>query len=99
MTPEQFVYWLQGFNEMAPDVRPTPEQWTMIQAHLATVFTKVTPPLHIPEQMPISPGIPTPSQPTEPWAPPVTETWRKHQIDNQGAPLDDLLHRPLDIFC
>lgn len=45
MTPEQFAYWLQGFSEMSPSVRPTPEQWEMIKEHLATVFTKVTPPL------------------------------------------------------
>ena len=43
MTPEQFTYWLQGFVELNPNTEPTPEQWKMIQEHLKTVFTKVTP--------------------------------------------------------
>lgn len=44
MTPEQFVYWLQGFVEMHPTENiPTPQQWLMIKDHLQTVFTKVTP--------------------------------------------------------
>jgi hypothetical protein len=44
MTPEQFAYWLQGYAEMNGSP-PSPEQWNMIKAHLATVFRKVTPPL------------------------------------------------------
>lgn len=42
MTPEQFVYWLQGFAEMNKEP-PTEEQWRCLQEHLKTVFTKVTP--------------------------------------------------------
>lgn len=43
MTPEQFVYWMQGFAELnvAP---PTPQQWKAIRDHLALVFDKKTPP-------------------------------------------------------
>jgi hypothetical protein len=44
MTPEQFAYWLQGFAELNED-QPTPEQWASIREHLATVFTKETPPI------------------------------------------------------
>lgn len=42
MTPEQFVYWMQGFAELhsAP---PSPEQWQAIRDHLALVFDKRTP--------------------------------------------------------
>ena len=47
MTEQQFCYWLQGFVEMHPiDNMPTPQQWSMIKEHLATVFNKVTPPLN-----------------------------------------------------
>ena len=42
MTPEQFCYWLQGFTELGK-TPPSPEQWASIQAHLKTVFVKVTP--------------------------------------------------------
>lgn len=43
MTPEQFVYWLQGFyeisgNELAPTARDI-----IIRDHLKEVFRKVTP--------------------------------------------------------
>jgi hypothetical protein len=43
MTPENFVYWLQGFAELSPS-EPTPEQWAVIQQHLDLVLTKVTTP-------------------------------------------------------
>lgn len=42
MTPEQFCYWLQGFSELNTKI-PTQEQWNLIEAHLGTVFKKVTP--------------------------------------------------------
>ena len=48
MTPENFVYWLQGFVEMNGRENPTPEQWNSIRDHLKTVFIKVTPPLLVP---------------------------------------------------
>lgn len=42
MTAEQFAYWLQGFSEL--NLGPPSEvQWKIVQDHLATVFTKVTP--------------------------------------------------------
>ena len=44
MTPEQLAYWLQGFAELNR-TPPTPEQWTSIREHLATVFAKMTSPL------------------------------------------------------
>lgn len=46
MTPEQFVYWLQGFAELTQGAHPTPEQWKSITEHLQTVFVKVTEPLY-----------------------------------------------------
>lgn len=51
MTPDQFVYWLQGFAELHP-APPSPEQWQAIRDHLALVFDKCTPeieptPLHV----------------------------------------------------
>lgn len=42
MTPEQFVYWLQGYSEVAGE-RPSADQWKAIQDHLKIVFHKVTP--------------------------------------------------------
>ena len=42
MTPEQFVYWLQGYSEIEDDL-PSEKQWGMIQDHLKTVFEKQTP--------------------------------------------------------
>lgn len=43
MTPEQFVYWLQGFVELGGETPPTKEQWESIAAHLRLVFNKKTP--------------------------------------------------------
>lgn len=42
MTPENFVYWLNGFVELNGNP-PTPEQWQSIKEHLQLVMTKVTP--------------------------------------------------------
>ncbi len=43
MTPEEFVYWLQGWTELEQGKLPTEDQWKMIVAHLTTIFTKITP--------------------------------------------------------
>jgi len=45
MTPEQFTYWLQGFNEIREKeaVGLTEKEWDIIKDHLQTVFHKVTP--------------------------------------------------------
>lgn len=42
MTPEQFVYWMQGFAELN-ESPPSPEQWQSIREHLQLVFKKETP--------------------------------------------------------
>jgi hypothetical protein len=43
LTPEQFVYWLQGYAEVSGATAPTSEQWQIIKDHLDQVFHKVTP--------------------------------------------------------
>lgn len=48
MTPENFVYWLQGKVELHPEC-PTEEQWESIVEHLKLVFKKETPPLKLSE--------------------------------------------------
>lgn len=42
MSPDQFVYWLQGFMEMQEPVTLDARQTQMIKDHLALVFEKVT---------------------------------------------------------
>lgn len=49
MTPQDFCYWLKGFDELH-QTPPSPEQWQSIREHLSLVFTKVTPPVLIPDQ-------------------------------------------------
>lgn len=44
MSPEQFIYWFQGFAELTPNP-PDARQWDQIREHVALVFKKVTPPL------------------------------------------------------
>ena len=43
MTPEQFVYWLQGFAELHDSAYVSPVQWGSIKSHLETVFEKKAP--------------------------------------------------------
>lgn len=43
MTPQDFVYWLQGFVELQNPDELTKEQWQTIKDHLALVTNKVTP--------------------------------------------------------
>lgn len=43
MTPEQFVYWLQGFMEMADPKELNETQTQQIKDHLKLVFDKKTP--------------------------------------------------------
>ena len=42
MTPNDFVYWLQGYVELSGDV-PTEQQWEVIKDHLQLVMDKKTP--------------------------------------------------------
>lgn len=42
MTPNDFVYWLQGYVELNGDV-PTEQQWDVIKDHLQLVMDKKTP--------------------------------------------------------
>jgi hypothetical protein len=43
MTPEQFVYWLQGYAEISRSDMLTEDEWKVIKDHLQLVFDKVTP--------------------------------------------------------
>lgn len=45
MTPEQFCYWLQGFNEIRDkeQVGLSEKEWDIVRDHLQEVFKKVTP--------------------------------------------------------
>lgn len=43
MTPEQFVYWLQGFLETSNPISINATQTRQIKDHLNLVFEKVTP--------------------------------------------------------
>lgn len=45
MDARDFVYWLQGFVEVAAEAGcpPNQRQWTIIKDHLNECFTKVTP--------------------------------------------------------
>lgn len=43
MTPEQFVYWFQGFMEINNPTEITHNQMIIIRDHLNTCFEKVTP--------------------------------------------------------
>lgn len=46
MTPQDFVYWLNGHVELGGDKTvPTEAQWKMICEHLKLTMTKVTSPL------------------------------------------------------
>jgi hypothetical protein len=43
MTPEQFVYWLQGYFELTDDTDRLSKREHIIKDHLQEVFTKRTP--------------------------------------------------------
>ncbi len=43
MSPENFCYWLQGYNELSGGRPIDTVGWKVLQDHLALVFNKVTP--------------------------------------------------------
>jgi len=43
MSPENFVYWLQGYFELTHSEELTKEQVKTIKEHIGLVLTKVTP--------------------------------------------------------
>lgn len=56
MSPEQFVFWLQGFVEMNPNAMLTHTQWTVLKDHLALVMSKQTPNRYTPPAPLYNPG-------------------------------------------
>lgn len=72
MTPENFVYWLQGFVELNDNKPLTEEQWGSIKRHLELVFTKS------PTTWPKQPAIPENPWPNKPplWWPYNTEDYK-----------------------
>lgn len=46
MTPESFVYWLQGFLEVANPKKMDEKQIQIVKDHLGLVFKKETPDRH-----------------------------------------------------
>lgn len=65
MDPINFVYWLQGYFELAPPDCLTPEQVKVIQDHLNLVLHKVTPGKDTPQEAPTPPQTRTPSSPLD----------------------------------
>lgn len=53
MTPEQFVYWLQGFMEVAEPTQLGPKETQQIKNHLNLVFNKKTPEVKEDSQKPL----------------------------------------------
>jgi hypothetical protein len=43
MTPEQFVYWLQGWLELSESPTLSETQVQVVKDHIAQVLTKTTP--------------------------------------------------------
>jgi hypothetical protein len=70
MTAEQFVYWLQGFMEVANPGTINESETQVIKDHLKLVFDKQTPdryPLGVPNSLPfIQPASP-PYEPGKPY--------------------------------
>lgn len=60
MTPEQFVYWLQGKLEDRDPIHVTEAEIQMIQEHLKTVFEKKTPDVTPSHPIPYTPYPPLP---------------------------------------
>jgi len=94
MTAEQFVYWLQGFMEVADPARLGERETQMIKDHLKLVFDKQTPDRNI--TVPVTqPSAPTPTMPYPKWQEPHWQP-NPYQItcdDNNNLP--DLMTTPL----
>lgn len=71
MTPEQFVYWLQGYFELREGTEPLNGQMKVIHDHLQTVFKKETPKYPMPKpNMDLTPGTGGTPGLSNPWTTP-----------------------------
>lgn len=65
--PTNFVYWLQGFFEMANPTMLNEHQTAMIKDHLALVFVKETPNRNNQPKKILSPDVPDQRRPPASW--------------------------------
>ena len=101
MTPEQFVYWLQGFMEMADPKELNKNQTQQIKDHLKLVFDKKTPEVSLPSIQHTNPFTLTPYQITcddnnnlpDPMTTPLCST-----TTLTTTPLDPDIKRAMDGF-
>lgn len=57
MTPEQFIYWLQGYMEIADPKNVDEKQIQIIKDHISLVLKKETPDRAVVPQSPLVKGI------------------------------------------
>lgn len=91
ITPDQFVYWLQGFFEMANPIALNELQTTMIKDHLALVFNKLTPnrngDVFMPRPGESWPTSPVDLRPTDVKGQMIEVTWEKDELGSTSEPV------------
>ncbi len=99
MTPQDFVYWLNGFVELGGDrVAPSEEQWKSICEHLKLTMNKVTPPL-LGVGFPVT-KIETTPAPSPKWIQDVIDSINKQldkkadKIESGGTPIPAVPFNP-----
>ncbi len=92
ITPDQFVYWLQGFFEMANPTALNELQTTMVKDHLALVFNKLTPnrngDVFMPKPVQWSANVDEQRRiATEVKGPVIEVTWEKDELGSASEPV------------